>query len=232
MGPDNLLLAPETIERIISNPETLRSMLDLDEEIYNIVENGESLIINFVLCDVVIENVFGAGRHSNDNLENYNKITIYFKPSCELSKELSSINKQDENESILFEVMKLLNKEHKYKQELIESYKQVEKINKQLEQQLIQKAIIETKINDNTSITKVIPRKPFNKRLIFANRNALQNLQQEFKRVNDAVQRTEHSLNVMLQKRHILEVDINKNIDEILDFISENYIIEKIESLE
>ena len=52
-------------------------MIGLDDPWENSTALGKDLLINFVLCDIVIDNVFAGIAKQEKSLEDHKKITIY-----------------------------------------------------------------------------------------------------------------------------------------------------------
>lgn len=225
MGEENSHITPETVEKIISSPDILRLLLNTDSENYSIANNGKELAINFLLCDVVIENVFAGRPKSKKGLDNYNKITIYFKPSYELKAEFRSKTNADRDTE---GIMNLLKKVSKAKQKLTRYNEQIEIVSKQLEQQNKEKAVLEAKIFDITKAIKIVPKKPVNRRFIFIKRRELMNLNDELLKVSRTYADISQCLNELLQARAAMENEININIDGLLEILSKKYEIEKI----
>jgi|GEM_PF-5847304 len=226
MGSGDSFINLEIIEKIASTSDILSSFLRLDDE----WESGTGLMINFVLCDVVIDNAFAGGTTQWESLEDHKKITIYFKPINELGQCLSSVDSIlcpiDSHIALL---LSLLKKENSRKQEQIQNNRTIDELNRTYEQQQKEKLILETKINEKIFISKMIPRKPFNKKAIFLNRRLVENLRKELLKITEAVEATKLQLDELLQKKNDVEEEINKSINHLIEELSAKYLFEKAE---
>lgn len=231
MGSEDSFINPEIIEKITSDSNMLRFVLDIDDERNSWTNLGKGLKINFMLCDVVIYNTFAGRIESPESLEGYDTITIHFKPSKEAEDNLSEVGCfVDWKSNPLSLILMRLKNDWERKLELMRDDAKIKEIREIYERQQEQKSMLEMRINEIFNTTKRIPRKPFNRKVIFFNRRMVENLKQELTKVTEKSQKTRMQLNELLQQREDLEEDINKRIDSLVGELTTKYIIEKIES--